>query len=105
MPSALGLTGDELMIPELQDRLGQWILKTQGTRAWEGYRAPRTDFTPDTSAPYGGRDPNVYSTRDTAETLAAGARFQTVFDAVCPRRCYNVPINLRIPGGAASPPL
>ena len=28
----------------------------------------------------------TYSTRDTAETLAAGARFQAVFDAVCLRR-------------------
>ena len=39
---ALGLTGSEKMTPELQDRIGQWIYKTQGTGAWEGYK-PMTD--------------------------------------------------------------
>ena len=37
----LGLTGNERMTPELQDRIGQWIYKTQGTGAWEGYKGPR----------------------------------------------------------------
>lgn len=36
--AGLGLRGDERMTPELQDRIGQWIYKTQGTGAWEGYR-------------------------------------------------------------------
>ncbi len=37
----LGLTGSERMTPELQDQIGQWIYKTQGTGAWEGYRGPQ----------------------------------------------------------------
>ena len=39
---AMGLTGNEIMTPDLQDRIGQWIYKTQGTGAWEGYK-PMTD--------------------------------------------------------------
>lgn len=38
----LGLRGDEVLTPAMQDRLGQWIYKTQGTGAWEGYK-PMTD--------------------------------------------------------------
>ena len=34
----LGLTGDEVMTPALQDRIGEWIYRTQGTGAWVGYR-------------------------------------------------------------------
>lgn len=34
---ALGLTGNEVMTPELQDKIGQWIYRQQGTGAWEGY--------------------------------------------------------------------
>jgi hypothetical protein len=37
----LGLTGNERMTPELQDRIGQWVYETQGTGAWEGYKGPR----------------------------------------------------------------
>jgi hypothetical protein len=33
----LGLTGNERMTPELQDQIGQWIYRTQGAGAWEGY--------------------------------------------------------------------
>jgi hypothetical protein len=44
---ALGLTGNERMTPELQDRLGGWIYANQGTGAWEGYRGPQ-------AAPEGG---------------------------------------------------
>lgn len=36
----LGLSGNERMSEATQDQLGQWILKTQGTGAWEGYRGP-----------------------------------------------------------------
>lgn len=36
--NALGLRGDEVMTPDLQERLGRWIYETQGTGAWEGYR-------------------------------------------------------------------
>ena len=42
----LGLTGAEKMTPELQERLGQWVYRAQGTGAWEGYRGPRDSFTP-----------------------------------------------------------
>jgi hypothetical protein len=37
----LGLTGNEKMTPELQDRIGKWIYKTQGTGAWAGYKGPQ----------------------------------------------------------------
>jgi hypothetical protein len=37
----LGLTGSEMMSPEMQDRLGQYVLNTQGTGAWEGYKGPQ----------------------------------------------------------------
>lgn len=43
---ALGLQGDELMTPALQERLAHWIYREQGTGAWEGYRGPRASFTP-----------------------------------------------------------
>jgi hypothetical protein len=35
------LRPDEQFTPEVQDRLGDWILQTQGLGAWEGYRGPR----------------------------------------------------------------
>lgn len=41
----LGLKGDELMTPELQEKLGQWIYLKQGTGAWQGYRGPRDGYT------------------------------------------------------------
>lgn len=45
---ALGLTGDERFDRATQDALGQYILSTQGTGAWEGYRGPQSQ------APQGG---------------------------------------------------
>jgi len=36
----LGLRGTEKMTPEIQDKIGQWILKTQGSGAWPGYEGP-----------------------------------------------------------------
>ena len=36
-----GLSGNERMTPEIQDRLGEAILQNQGTGAWAGYRGPR----------------------------------------------------------------
>jgi hypothetical protein len=41
----LGLTGNEPMTPELQEKLGQYILARQGTGAWEGYKGPRDPST------------------------------------------------------------
>lgn len=40
----LGLTGDEVMTTELQDKLGMWIYEQQGTGAWEGYAGPRDSY-------------------------------------------------------------
>ena len=34
----LGFSGQETMSPEVQDIIGKWIYKTQGTGAWEGYK-------------------------------------------------------------------
>ncbi len=34
----LGLTGNEQMTPELQDKIGEWIFNNQGTAAWKGYQ-------------------------------------------------------------------
>lgn len=42
----LRLTGREIMTPELQDRIGVWIYRNQGTRAWVGYRGPRDSYVP-----------------------------------------------------------
>lgn len=47
----LGLTGNEVMTPELQDVLGGWILANQGTGAWEGYKGPRDGYTPASGGP------------------------------------------------------
>lgn len=33
----MGLKGDEMMTPEMQTRVADWIFQTQGTGAWEGY--------------------------------------------------------------------
>jgi hypothetical protein len=41
---ALGLRGTERMTADLQERLGQWIYRAQGTGAWSGYRGPRQSF-------------------------------------------------------------
>jgi hypothetical protein len=44
--NGLGLTGNEQMTPELQDRIGNWIYESQGTGAWEGYKGPQDEFSP-----------------------------------------------------------
>jgi len=46
----LGLRGSELMTPDLQERLGVWIYRTQGTGAWTGYVGPRPNFVPGANA-------------------------------------------------------
>jgi hypothetical protein len=45
---ALGLKGDEVMTPEMQDFIAQWIYREQGAGAWQGYRGPRDSYTPGT---------------------------------------------------------
>lgn len=42
----LGLKGDEVMTPEMQDYIAQWIYRQQGTGAWVGYKGPRDSYTP-----------------------------------------------------------
>ncbi len=37
----MGLRGDERLTPELQEKIGQHIYRTQGTSAWEGYKGPK----------------------------------------------------------------
>ena len=37
----LNLSGDEKLTKSLQDRIGKWIYKTQGTKAWAGYKGPK----------------------------------------------------------------
>ncbi len=81
----LGLKGDELMTPALQDRIGQWIYRQQGTGAWEGYAGPRDSFQGDTSAPYRG--------------VAGGAtarRGPVVFDEVTTPAGRRVPVQYRV---------
>ena len=39
----LGFSGQETMSPEVQDEIGKWIYKTQGTGAWEGYKPLNED--------------------------------------------------------------
>ena len=36
--NALNLSGDEKLTPAMQDKIAKWILKTQGTKAWAGYK-------------------------------------------------------------------
>lgn len=36
----MGLTGNELMTPALQEQMGQYIYHKQGTGAWAGYKGP-----------------------------------------------------------------
>lgn len=60
----LGLTGAEIMNKDLQDRIGQWIYRAQGTGAWVGYKGPRTTapVPVDGAAPASG--PNYRTSRD-----------------------------------------
>jgi hypothetical protein len=39
--NALGIDPSQKFDKETQDKIGQWILKEQGTGAWEGYKGPR----------------------------------------------------------------
>ncbi|AZB54429.1 hypothetical protein EBL89_03495 [Cereibacter sphaeroides] len=71
---ALGLQGDELMTPALQERLGHWIYRTQGTGAWVGYRGPRDSYTPD----FGGDAPSFTTSRGYtgSDQVTAGDAFR-----------------------------
>lgn len=39
---ALGLKGNEIMTPELQDQIADYIYQTQGSTAWVGYKGPKS---------------------------------------------------------------
>lgn len=38
--AGLGLSGNEVMTPALQEKIGGWIYKNQGSQAWAGYHGP-----------------------------------------------------------------
>lgn len=97
----LGLTGQEVMTPELQDKIGQWIYKTQGTAAWVGYRGPRSSYDPmggnapstppvtvaeATGQPQAGSSAPTYTPQDTAPAPQASpeARTETLSTAPVP---------------------
>ena len=69
---ALGLTGNERMTPELQDRIGQWIYAAQGTGAWEGYKGP-LDALPPGALP---SDPQARGMAQTGQNALAPAQPQ-----------------------------
>ena len=67
---AMGLKGDEVLTPQMQDRIGQWIYKTQGTGAWEGYK-PVTDgqaVAADTMAALGKQPKGILAPQATDDT-------------------------------------
>ena len=49
----LGLTGNEVMTPELQDAIGMWIYQNQGPQAWEAWGAGGSSPQPSASTPFG----------------------------------------------------
>ena len=54
----LGLTGNEVMTPELQDAIGMWIYQNQGPQAWEAWGAGGSSPQPSASAPFGPGTPS-----------------------------------------------
>jgi hypothetical protein len=85
----LGLRGDEVMTPELQDKLGVWIYRQQGTGAWEGYAGPRDSFEPPPAdAGFQGYVPGAYQDRGRRSTLPdevvtpAGRRVRVEYEVV-----------------------
>ena len=67
-----GLTGNEVMTPEIQDRLGQAILANQGTGAWKGYRGPRSGPATYRVGPgFRGKNPN-YTAEPSVAPITAG---------------------------------
>lgn len=57
---ALGLSGDTKFSQSTQDKIAKWILKTQGTDAWVGYKGPRVKGQNKMVAP-NNNSMNVYS--------------------------------------------
>ncbi|MDF2143196.1 hypothetical protein [Paenirhodobacter sp. CAU 1674] len=83
---ALRLRGDEVMTPDLQEKLGQWVYRAQGTDAWEGYRGPYAGYVPSEPGPYRGtaatpgRRP--FTTRFNEVTTPAGTRVEVRYRVV-----------------------
>jgi len=75
----LGLTGDEVMTPELQDEIGKWIYANQGTDAWAGYDGPRDN--PVTMSTSGGPGPRNGSPTDWRQPDTSGG-VRGAFDRV-----------------------
>lgn len=91
----LGLRGDEVMDEALQDQLGIWIYRQQGTGAWEGYRGPRANgpgaVDPNAAAPRvagsGGTDADGFVTtrqytRDGQITAGDDFRIDVAYEVV-----------------------
>jgi len=70
----LGLTGSEMMTEDLQDKIGQWIYKTQGPSAWEGLK---------------GKDMATPMDRARAEEL----RMQMLASGTAPRTAPRAPLS------------
>lgn len=51
--NGLGLTGNERMTPELQDRIGMWIYQNQGPQAWEAWGKGGWSPMPSATTPFG----------------------------------------------------
>lgn len=52
--SGMGLSGNERMTPDLQEKMGQYIYSKQGTGAWAGYRGPGDPSAYAPPSPYAG---------------------------------------------------
>lgn len=50
----MGLSGNERMTPDLQEKMGQYIYSKQGTGAWAGYRGPGDPSAYAPPSPYAG---------------------------------------------------
>lgn len=66
----LGLTGNEVMTPALQDEIGKWIYANQGTDAWAGYSGPRDESV--TMSTSGGPGPKNGSPTDWRQPDTSG---------------------------------
>lgn len=82
---ALGLKGDEVMTPEMQDYVAQWIYRQQGAGAWVGYKGPRDTYTPgsvDGPAPTIGPTSRGYTGRDQVSTADGSFRLDVDWQVV-----------------------
>lgn len=80
--AGLGLQGDEIMTPELQERMAHWLFRNGGMSHWKSYRGPMPGFTPGNArVPAGGpgRTRRGYTGRD---QIVAGERALDVDYAV-----------------------